>query len=259
MSRLPLLPDFPRPLLFAHRGVSSVAPENTRAAFALARKLGVPGVELDVHLCASGELVVTHDHSAKRVTGTELEIESTPWERLRDLDAGSWKGSEYKGEKFPLLADLLEEFGTDLYWDIEIKSKDAADRGLESALAKLLESPRLAGRIVVSSFNPFAVRRFKALSPRIPTAIIWCRSKDLKWYLRHGEGRWIAGTDFLKPDKALVKAPPIPGGRERAAWTVDDPAEARRLLSLGCSGIISNRPHELGIQTQQKTATDPIQ
>ncbi len=250
MSRLPLLPDFPRPLLFAHRGVSSAAPENTRAAFALARELGIPGVELDVHLCASGELVVTHDHSTKRVTGTELEIESTPWERLRDLDAGSWKGPEYMGERFPLLADLLEEFGTDLYWDIEIKSRDAADRGLESALAKLLDSPRLAGRIVVSSFNPFAVRRFKALSPAIPTAIIWCRSTDLKWYLRHGEGRWIAGTDFLKPDKALVKAPPLPGGRERAAWTVDDPAEARRLLSLGCSGIISNRPHELGIVTR---------
>jgi len=89
--------------------------------------------------------------------------------------------------------------------------------------------------------------RFKALSPKIPTAIIWCRSKEQPWYLRHGEGRWIAGTDFLKPDKALVKTLPLPGGRERAAWTVDEPAEARRLLSLGCSGIISNRPHELGI------------
>ncbi len=247
MSRLPLLPDFPRPLVFAHRGVSSVAPENTRAAFALARKLGVPGVELDVHLCASGELVVTHDHSTKRVTGTELEVESAPWERLRDLDAGSWKGPEYKGERLPLLADLLDEFGTDLYWDIEIKSKDTGDRGLEAALAKLLDSPRLSGRIAVSSFNPFALRRFKALSPAIPTAIIWCRSKEQPWYLRRGQGRWIARTDYLKPDKVLVQAPPPPGGRERAAWTVDDPAEARRLLSLGCAGIISNRPHELGI------------
>ncbi|HOX13105.1 MAG TPA: glycerophosphodiester phosphodiesterase family protein [Spirochaetia bacterium] len=247
MSRLPLLPDFPRPLLFAHRGVSSVAPENTRAAFALARQLGVPGVELDVHRCASGELVVTHDYSTKRVTGTELEIESTPWERLRDLDAGSWKGPEYKGERLPLLADLLEEFGADLYWDIEIKSRVHADAELEEALARLLDSPRLAGRLAVSSFNPFVLGRFKALSPKIPTAIIWCRSKEQPWYLRHGEGRWIAGTDFLKPDKALVKTLPLPGGRERAAWTVDEPAEARRLLSLGCSGIISNRPHELGI------------
>lgn len=247
MPRLPLLPDFPRPLVFAHRGVSSVAPENTRAAFALARELGIPGVELDVHLCASGELVVTHDHSTKRVTGTELEIESTPWERLKELDAGSWKGPAYKGERFPLLADLLEEFGTDLYWDIEIKSRDAADRGLESALAPLLASPRWKNRIAVSSFNPMAVRRFKACAPDIPTAIIWCRDKSLKWYLRRGQGRWIGGVDFLKPDKALVRMPPLPGGRERSAWTVDDPAEARRLLSLGCSGIISNRPHELGI------------
>ncbi len=247
MARLPLLPDFPRPLVFAHRGVSSIAPENTRAAFALARELGVPGVELDVHLCASGQLVVTHDHSAKRVTGQDLDLESTPWERLRELDAGAWKGPSYSGERFPLLPDLLEEFGADLYWDIEIKSRDAADRGLEDRLAKLLSSPRWSGRVAVSSFNPLAVKRFKARVPSIPTAVIWCRSKDLKWYLRHGEGRWIAGTDYLKPDKALVKSPPFPGSRERAAWTVDDPEEARRLLSLGCSGIISNRPHELGI------------
>ena len=88
---------------------------------------------------------MTHDHSTKRVTGTELEIESTPWERLKDLDAGAWKGPAYKGEKLPLLADLLEEFGTDLYWDIEIKSRDASDRGLEAALATLLDTPRWQG------------------------------------------------------------------------------------------------------------------
>ena len=251
MSRLPLFPDFPRPLVFAHRGVSAVAPENTRASFALAKGYGIPGVELDVHLCASGELVVTHDHSAKRVTGEDVDLESNTWDRLKELDAGSWKGSAYKGERFPLLSELLEEFGEDFYWDIEIKSRDAADRGLEAALARLLENPRWSNRVAISSFNPVALKRFKACSPKIPTAIIWCRSKDLKWYLRHGEGRWIGNVDFLKPDRTLVKTVSAPGARERSVWTVDDPAEARRLLSLGCSGIISNRPHELGILGNQ--------
>jgi len=58
---IPLLPDRPRPLLFAHRGCSSLAPENTMAAFATALRVGSPGVELDVHRCATGELVVAHD------------------------------------------------------------------------------------------------------------------------------------------------------------------------------------------------------
>lgn len=247
MSRLPLFPDFPRPLVFAHRGVSSIAPENTRAAFALAKEYGIPGVELDVHLCATGELVVTHDHSAKRVTGQDVDLEASPWERLKELDAGSWKDPKYMGERFPLLAELLDEFGMDFYWDIEIKSNSAADRGLEEKLALLASSPRLAGRVSISSFNPIALKRFKTRAPSIPTAIIWCRDKGLKWYLRHGEGRWIGGVDYLKPDKALVKTPSAPGERERAVWTVDDPEEARRLLALGCAGIISNRPHELGI------------
>lgn len=247
MPRLPLFPDFPRPLVFAHRGVSSIAPENTRAAFALAKEYGIPGVELDVHLCASGELVVTHDHSAKRVTGQDVDLETSPWERLKELDAGSWKAPKYKGERFPLLSELLEEFGTDFYWDIEIKSHEPEDRGLEAALAKLVSTERLAGRVAISSFNPFALRRFKSIQPSLPTAIIWCRDKNVNWYLRHGEGRWIGRVDFLKPDRKLVRRPVRSGARELSVWTVDDPTEAQRLLALGCAGIISNRPQDLGI------------
>ncbi|HSV56052.1 MAG TPA: glycerophosphodiester phosphodiesterase, partial [Magnetospirillaceae bacterium] len=248
MARVPLFPDFPRPLVFAHRGLSAEAPENTRAAFALARKLGVPGAELDIQICASGELVVFHDFSTGRVAGVDFDVGSTPWKLLRDLDVGAWKGPEWKGEGIPLLADILDEFGLDFYWDIEVKGRDAADRGLEAALARLLDAPRLKGRVAVSSFNPASVRRFKGLSPVIPTAIIWCRSPELKWYLRRGHGRWIARPDFLKPSKDLVtfparppapatpaipSMPAMPGKRELCAWTVDDPAEAKRLLSLG--------------------------
>ena len=92
------------------------------------------------------------------------------------------------------------------------------------------------------------MKRFKSVCPDYPHGHHLVPGQGPQpWYLRRGQGRWIAGVDFLKPDKALVRTLPLPGGRERAAWTVDDPAEARRLLSLGCSGIISNRPHELGI------------
>jgi len=264
MSRLPLLPGFPRPLLFAHRGVSSLAPENTWASFKLARELGIPGVELDLHLTADGELVVFHDHSTGRLAGAGelppgpeafgkgLEIERSTWAQLACLDIGSWKGPDYAGERPMLFRDLVEELGEAFYWDIELKSKVAADYGLEAATAAALRDAKLVGRCLVSSFNPVSLARFKALEPRAPTAIIWNGGEGLPRYLRHGEGRWIGRVDALKPFRGKVRRASsfrwrALGGYPVLPWTVDDAAEAARLLALGCEGVISNRPQGFGL------------
>ncbi|MBN1241976.1 MAG: glycerophosphodiester phosphodiesterase [Spirochaetales bacterium] len=261
MSRLPLFPDFDRPLIFAHRGLSAVAPENTMAAFRLARERGVPGLELDIHLLASGEPVVVHDADAMRTCGQSLRFENARLAQVRELDAGTWKGPDWSGERVPLLAEVFEEFGASIYYDIEIKSKTAEDRGLELALAGLVADFRLHASVAVSSFNPVALARFKRFAPRVPTAVIWCDEPDMPWYLRRGEGRWIARCDYLKPDRRLVRKPvaaPREGGlrgirpgrtgsRPVVPWVVDDSAEARELLRSGCAGIVSNDPSALDL------------
>ncbi len=254
MSHLKPLPDRSRPLVFAHRGLSSEAPENTMAAFRLAKEKGIPGVELDIHLTAEGKLVVIHDHSTKRVSpGTALDVEESNMAQLGEVDIGSWKGAQWKTERPPLLSALFEELGKDLYFDVEIKSGSSEDRGLEAALTKLLADFKYgAERIIVSSFNPIAIKRFKALCPDVPTAIIYCVDKGVPWYLRHGEGRYIAGADILKPKytqatKAGLAIGRLIGGRPMIPWTIDDPAEAARVLSIGCDGVISNKPHQLGL------------
>jgi len=258
VSRVPLYPGIARPLLFAHRGLSSLAPENTMAAFTLARSMGMPGVELDVHLTSDGKLAVFHDHTTARVSpGSSLDLERSTWKEISALDIGSWKGTEWKGERAILLSELFEEFGESFYYDVELKSHVASDYGLEAAVASCMRDAfaskgGLAGRILVSSFNPMALARFKYISPALPTAIIWSSDADVPAYLRHGEGRWIGKVDALKPKK--VKVTPLSSFRWRKLerypvlpWTVDDSPEASRLLSLGCEGIISNRPQELGI------------
>jgi glycerophosphoryl diester phosphodiesterase len=256
MTRIPLFPGIARPLLFAHRGLSSLAPENTMAAFKLAREKGIPGIELDVHLTSDGKLAVIHDHNTGRICpGSSLEVERATWKELSAVDVGAWLGADWKGERIIELRQLFEEFGDAFYYDVEIKSYIASDYGLEEALATCLRDAfaglgSLAGRILVSSFNPMALARFKYLAPALPTAVIWSGGNDVPAYLRHGEGRWIGKVDVLKPDKAKVRAfssirwrkfgryPVLP-------WTVDEKSEASRLLSLGCEGVISNRPQEL--------------
>jgi glycerophosphoryl diester phosphodiesterase len=257
MRRLALLPGLARPLVFAHRGLSSLAPENTMSAFKLARDMGVPGLELDVHLTSDGKLVVAHDHSTGRIAETALDIERSTLKELQALDVGSWKGDRWKGERLITLAELFEEFGEGLYYDVELKSNIAADYGLEAAVAACLRDAfasrgGLAGRILVSSFNPMSLARFKYLSPAIPTASIWSADVDVPPYLRHGEGRWIGKVDALKPDAAKVRRLSSIRWRRLGRypilpWTVDDGAEATRLLALGCEGVISNKPQELGL------------
>jgi glycerophosphoryl diester phosphodiesterase len=260
MSRVPLLPDAERPLLFAHRGASALAPENTLAAFRLARELGAPGLELDIHLCATGELVVVHDHSLKRTAGRDALVADLGWPELAELDAGTWFGPEFSGERLPLLAQVLDEF-PELYIDIELKTKKTKADPLPAALAAFLAARAvtdkgLPRRITVSSFNPLALAAFKRAAPDYATAVIWCADAEVPWFLRSGQGRWLAGCDYLKPIK--TKATPLSlfalsrlGRRPVVPWTVDSPEEAVVLIRDGCAGVISNRPgdlvHPLGV------------
>ena len=94
--------------IFAHRGASAQAPENTLEAFSLAISMGADGLELDVHLSSDGELMVIHDAKVDRTTnGTGLIREKTLAE-IKALDAGSWKGEQFAGEKVPTFEELLE-------------------------------------------------------------------------------------------------------------------------------------------------------
>lgn len=266
--RTHLIPEAKRPLVFAHRGLSSIAPENTLAAFKLARDMGIPGVELDVHLTADGKLVVFHDHTTGRVAGADgiapgkeakgkgLDLEKSTYDELRKVDIGSWKGAQYSGERIFLLSELFEECGDAFYFDIEMKCHGREAYGLEEATAAAIRAAHggksIASRCLISSFNPLTLARVKPLIPEVPTAIIWDVEDALPFALRYGAGSWIGKVDFLKPDHQKVKATSAfrwrhLAGMEVLPWTIDDPAEARRVLGLGCAGVISNRPQELGL------------
>ena len=246
-----------RQLVIAHRGASGSAPENTLAAFRRAKEFGVDGIELDVHLSASGEIVVIHDYELNRTAtnadGTPLNstltVEDLTLSQLQAYDVG-------QGEKIPTLQQVMDLIGPEIMLDIEIKANQGKPyKELSVALAGFLAQygkDKSIDNVFVSSFNPLALNVFRKeahkLKIDVPTALIYANTKDVFPILRYGHGRFIHNPDILKPryldvenkkDLEQLKGKPI------VAWTVNDETAAGKLLEKGIGGIISNYPEKM--------------
>lgn len=243
-----LFPSIPRPLLFGHRGFSELAPENTMRAFALCVEKGIGGIELDIHLCKSGELVVIHDHNLKRLAGVDAQVEDLTLDELLALDVGSHKDASFAGARIPTLKEVFDVFGSSFYYDIELKVGGIKDTHIARKAWQMIRSFQLQGHVLISSFNPFAIRYFNQASGHsIPTAVIYCESQEVPKMLQHGWGRHIAQATVLKPELKLVTEASmhkfsIKKGYPILSWTVDDRESGRRLLNLGVDGLITNNP-----------------
>lgn len=238
-----------RPLIFGHRGLSDLAPENTLPAFQMCVDEGVPAVELDVHLCATGELVVVHDSNLKRVSGEELTVEDISFQRLRQVDVGSHKGAQFAGTRIPLLAELFALCGDKLIYDIEIKGNHVFGSRLEQVVWDTITSFGLQEKCMVSSFNPFSIRKFRRISKdALPTSVIYSEDSDVPAVFRHGAGRYIARCSYLKPSYKLVDGKMIAKLQEKkgypvVVWTVNTREDYHRMADLGVKGVIGNSPH----------------
>jgi glycerophosphoryl diester phosphodiesterase len=245
-----LFPFARRPLLFGHRGCSGAAPENTIPAFQKILDNGIPGVELDVQLCRTGELVVLHDSSLKRTTGLDQDVVETDFTTVRALDAGSWFGPEFSGEKIPLLDEVIDLLGNSVYYDIEIKDQNRRDGELERAVVDTIHRRGLAENTLVSSFSPFSIRTVRRQDPAIQTGYIYTKYPGFPWYFNRGAGHLLCSPDIIKPNRhrlsrwtVLWKKNVL--GFPLVTWTEDDPEVAEAYLNLGLDGLISNVPERM--------------
>ena len=234
-----------RPLVWGHRGASFAAPENTLASFLLAREQGADGVELDAQRCASGEVVVLHDDSLGRTTGFAGLVTETPYSVVRTLDAGARKAERFRGERVPLLAQVLEAFP--LLVNVELKCDRADDGGLTAEVIRLVREARAQERVLLSSFNPLCLLRARLLAPGIPRALLFESGQD--WFLRSAFSAPALDAGALHPEAVLATPGRIARWRRRGyqlgCWTVDDAEAAGRLYDAGVSGIITNRPDRM--------------
>ncbi|HZQ06566.1 MAG TPA: glycerophosphodiester phosphodiesterase family protein [Anaerolineae bacterium] len=241
------------PLILAHRGASAYAPENTIAAFLLARELGADGIELDVQLTKDKIPVVIHDDTVERTTNSKGRVSDLTIAQIAQLDAGSWKTEDYRGEPIPTLAQVFDALADWLdpnarphpaLINVELKTERLITDGLEREVLNVIARYGLQDCILLSSFSPFALYRAKQINPRLKRGLLYDNSMPI--YFRRAWLRPGLALKALHPEHTMIDTNYMQWARHKKlqvnTWTVDDPAEAQRLAELGVNAIITNQP-----------------
>jgi glycerophosphoryl diester phosphodiesterase len=223
-----------RPLVFAHRGGSKLGPENTIVAFDRGLAAGADGIELDVHLSRDGVVVVHHDDLLDRTT------------RGRGL-VNARTAQELAGFDVPTLREVLARY-PETPIIVELKEPGPA---LAEAVVDLVRQARAHERVCLGSFSVAALRAARAMAPEIATSAgrFEVRVALYRSWLAISPGR-VPYQAFQVPETSgttRVVSPPFAALAHKAGlavqvWTVDEPADIRRLLDWGVDGIISDRP-----------------
>jgi glycerophosphoryl diester phosphodiesterase len=230
----------------AHRGSSYLAPENTLAAFRLGWR-ETTTCELDVQAMADGRVVVLHDETTLRTTGIDLVLARHTLAELEGLDAGAWKGAEWKGEHVPTLTDVIAAMPAGKRLLVEMKGGPA----LVPELARVIRASGRADALTLQGFDRATCAAAKAALPEVPVYFLAWLGKNRRdvakaWSkaLRamRDEGLDGLGVNDAPGLNAKAVAEVHAANARLLIWTVDTVAAAKRLTALGVDGIITNRP-----------------
>lgn len=243
-----------KPRLFGHRGAAGVAPENTLVSFERAVRDGVDVLELDVHASADGEIVVLHDATLERTTDGTGPVRALTMHELERLDAGFHFTPDggatfpYRGQgiRVPRLVELLHALPS-IPLNVEIKRADPPIVDAVVALAR-----GAAATVLLAAEDDAIMRTIRAAAPELPTSLSAGEVAAFVFALRDGntpplpDGAVALQIPPSFQDIPLVTAESVAAahalGAEIHVWTINDVAEAERLLTLGCDGIMSDFP-----------------
>ncbi len=230
----------------AHRGYSSVAPENTIAAFEKAIGAGANMLELDVMLTGDGQLIVFHDYRLGRTTNGTGVVSKLTSDHIRSLDAGSWFAQEFRSEHVPSLDDVLELAKGKVKLDIELKQRrHDATSILVGKSIKAVERHRMSDEVVFSSFNLEALRILHHVSPGLRLAPLYrhnIKPTRRSFALRYGAQAVV--LNHLLLNRITVKKF-HDSGIAVLVYTVNAPWRMEKLIQMKVDGIISDDPAAL--------------
>ena len=236
-----------RMLVVAHRGCSGRAPENTRAAFEMAIKLGADMIECDVRLTKDEEVVAFHDRTLKRTTNGIGPVGERTLDELKSLDVGSWFEGCFAGERIPTLCEVLQLLDGCALLIIELKANRGNRRAtgiLKDRVLQAVASHHAEDQVILASFDHRLMREIKERNPRLKTAIIYKAVRDFASLPSHLVsrvradafvcGRWWLSKRLLG-DLRNHRIPLF-------VYTIDAPRDVEKMLRLKVDGVITNFP-----------------
>ncbi len=230
------------PLIWAHRGASRRYPENTLSAFQGAIDAGADGIELDVHLSADGNLIVTHDEDTRRVTGVPGEIAAMTLPEIRRLNFAAFR-SEAGFETAPTLDEVFDLVApTRLTLNLELKNSIVAYPKLEEKVIDLVNARGMNDRVLYSSFNHVSMAKIRRIDPAARVGLLYVylsvgvfrRAKEIGAAAVHPHWRlasFAAYSAFCRRRRLNVHV-----------WTVDSESGLRACRRAGVAAVITNDP-----------------
>jgi glycerophosphoryl diester phosphodiesterase len=235
--------DLKRPLVVAHRGDRTHAPENTLAAFRSAAEKGADAVEFDVKLTKDGQVIVVHDPTVDRTTNGSGTVATLPFPAVRDLDAGAWFSEQFRGEKIPTLDEVFETVGKRLYMNVELTNYSTPNDALVPKVVDLVKRHGVEGRVLFSSFFARNLRKARQLLPEVPRGLLTLSGLLGIWGRTFG---WRGSYAALHPYWTDVNVGLVErvhaAGKLLNVWTVNAEADMQRMFSLGVDGLITDDP-----------------
>jgi glycerophosphoryl diester phosphodiesterase len=233
----------------AHRGESFLSPENTMAAIDLAWRNGADAVEIDIHLTRDGQLILSHDFDTQRTCRQKLIIKDHTLAKLQQLDAGVWKGEQFRGEKMPTIDQALASIPDGKRMFVEIKVGPEAVPVFAQALKR---SGKGDEQIVVISFKEETIRATREQLPNLQAFWLSGLNQDeptkqwkpsLDELIARAKGCNAHGIDLQAREiiDADYTAKIREAGLDFYVWTIDEVPLATQMIAANVSGITTNR------------------
>ncbi|MQS52548.1 glycerophosphodiester phosphodiesterase family protein [Companilactobacillus mishanensis] len=238
--------------IFAHRGIPTLAPENTMPAFNELVKNGIKWLETDLSITADEEVFIIHDDKLDRTTDKSGSIETVDSSVVKQADAGSWYADKFTGTKVPTLDELIDFLNeNNINANIELKGvvADDADRLADILVGKFsqsLEKLDFENKLIISSFNPIMLEKLYRLRPELDYAVLF-EHQDIRedWNLT----MQACHAKIIHPDDKNLTKEKIDMFKKYDyqvnVWTVDDKERAKQLFDWGVDGIFTNKADQM--------------
>jgi glycerophosphoryl diester phosphodiesterase len=232
------------PRVIGHRGAAGLAPENTLAGFRAARAAGAFWVEFDVRLTADHVPVVIHDPTLDRVAGLSAPVARLTAARLATVDAGARFAPHFAGERVPSLAEALAECrALGLGANVELKWCGVRSLALARRAADILRTAS-GVPLLVSSFRPALLGAFRRAAPAVPRGLLLERLRPGWRIAARRLGCTTVNLGVREADDRAMDTVRS-AGFGIVVYTVNEPAQAIRLLATGADAVITDRPDRI--------------